>query len=188
MSHKMYPILVDTYTLIIIQNQIIGNRIIPKAYLHFKLGQTMKLNSKTSGIIGNVSITRFNAEGNVVEKVYIPNLVVNIGKNYIASRLIGTTPATMTHIALGSNSTVAVVGDATLGTELGRVVLTSATTLDNVVTYTATFPAGVATGGIQEAGLFNASAAGTMLARTTFPIVNKGASDVLALSWSVTIL
>lgn len=148
----------------------------------------MKLESQTSGIIGNVSITRFNVEGVVVEKVHIPNLVVNIGKNYIASRLIGATPTTMTHIALGSNSTVPVGGDATLGTELGRVVLTSSTSLDNVVTYTATFPAGTATGAIQEAGLFNASAAGTMLARTTFPIVTKGASDVIAIVWSISIL
>lgn len=148
----------------------------------------MKLESQTGGIIGNVSITKYNAEGTVVEKVHIPNLVVSIGKNYIASRIIGTTPTVMTHIALGSNSTVAVVTDAALGTELGRVVLTSATSLDNVVTYTATFPAGIATGGIQEAGLFNASAAGTILARTTFPIVNKGASDVIAVSWQISIL
>jgi len=148
----------------------------------------MKLKSQTSGIIGNVSITRYNAEGSVVEKAYIPNLVVNVGKNYIASRMIGATPSVMTHIALGSNSTAAVNGDSTLGTELGRVTLTSATSLDNVVTYTATFPAGTASGGIQEAGIFNASAAGVMLARTTFPIVNKSTTDVIAISWAVSIL
>lgn len=148
----------------------------------------MKLKSQTSGIIGNVSITRYNAEGTVIEKAYIPNLVVNVGKNYIASRLVGASPSVMTHIALGSNSTVAVNGDSTLGTELGRVVLSSATSTDNVVTYTATFGAGVASGGIQEAGLFNASSAGVMLARTTFPIVNKSASDVIAISWAVIIL
>jgi len=148
----------------------------------------MKLKSQTSGIIGNVSITRYNAEGSVVEKAYIPNLVVNVGKNYIASRMIGATPSVMTHIALGSNSTAAVNGDSTLGTELGRVALTSATSLDNVVTYTATFPAGTASGGIQEAGIFNASAAGVMLARTTFPIVNKSTTDVIAISWAVSIL
>ena len=148
----------------------------------------MKLKSQTSGIIGNVSITRYNAEGTVIEKAYIPNLVVNVGKNYIASRLVGASPSVMTHIALGSNSTVAVNGDSTLGTELGRVVLSSATSTDNVVTYTATFGAGVASGGIQEAGLFNASSGGVMLARTTFPIVNKSASDVIAISWAVSIL
>ena len=148
----------------------------------------MKLKSQTSGIIGNVSITRYNAEGTVIEKAYIPNLVVSVGKTYIASRVIGTTQSPMSHIALGSNSTVAVNGDSTLGTELGRVVLSSATSTDNVVTYTATFGAGVASGGIQEAGLFNASSGGVMLARTTFPIVNKSASDVIAISWAVSIL
>ncbi len=148
----------------------------------------MKLDSKTRGIIGNVSITRYNAEGKVIEKAHIPNLVVNVGKNYIASRMIGTSPVVMTHMALGSNSTAAVGGDATLGTELGRVVLTTSTVLDNVVTYTATFPAGSATGGLQEAALFNASSAGVMLARTTFPIVNKSATDVIAVSWQISIL
>lgn len=148
----------------------------------------MELKSQISGIIGNVSITKYNAEGNVVEKAYIPNLVVSIGKSYIASRIIGATPSVMTHIALGSNSTIAVPGDTTLGTELGRVVITSATSLDNIITYTATFPAGVATGGIQEAGLLNSSSAGTMLARTTFPIVNKGALDVIAVQWNISIL
>lgn len=148
----------------------------------------MKLNSKTSGIIGNVSITRMNSLGDIIEKVYIPNLVVNVGKAFIASRMISTTPSVMTHMSLGSNSTVAVGGDSTLGTELGRVVITSATSLDNVVTYTATFGAGIATGDIREAGIFNASSAGVMVARTTFPIVTKGAGDVLAVSWSISIL
>jgi hypothetical protein len=148
----------------------------------------MKLKSKTKGIIGNVSITKFNGEGAILEKINVPNLVVNFGKNYIASRMVSTSLTNMTHVAFGSNSTVAVGGDSTLGTELGRVVLSSASALDNVVTYTATFPAGVATGAIQEAGLFNASSAGIMLARTTFPVVNKGAGDILAITWTVSIL
>lgn len=147
----------------------------------------MELKSKT-GVIGEVSITKYNLDNEIIEKIYIPNLVVAVGKAYIASRMIGTSLGVVSHMALGSNSTAAVNGDSTLGTELGRVVLTSSSVLDNVVTYTATFGAGVATGGIQEAGLFNASSAGTMLARTTFPIVNKSATDVLAVSWTVTIL
>lgn len=148
----------------------------------------MKLKSQTSGIIGNVSITRLDGEGNVLEKIHRPNLVVGAGINYIASRMVGSSPSVMTHMSLGSNLAAAVVGDLSLGNELGRVVLTSSTSLNNVVTYTATFPAGVATGGIREAGIFNASAAGTLLARTTFPIVNKLATEILAVSWSIIIV
>ena len=148
----------------------------------------MKLQSNTSGIIGNVSITRINSAGDVVEKIYRPNLVVAVGKAFIASRIVGVTQNAMSNMALGSNSTAAVNGDSTLGTELGRVTLSSASSLDNVVTYTATFGAGVATGGVQEAGLFNASAGGVMEARTTFPVVNKSPTDILAVSWTISIL
>lgn len=149
----------------------------------------MELKSKTSGIIGNVSITKYSSiTGDIIEKIYIPNLVVAVGRTYIASRMIGTTSTVMTHIALGANSTAAVNGDATLGTELGRAVLTSSTSLDNVVTYTATFGAGVATGSVQEAGIFNATSGGIMLARTTFAVVNKGVSDILAVAWTISVL
>lgn len=147
----------------------------------------MKLQSKTNGVVGIVTITKYNTLGKILEKISC-NLIVSSGKAFIASRIIGTAQNPMSHMALGSNSTGAVNGDSTLGTELGRVVLTSATSLDNVVTYTATFGAGVATGGIQEAGIFNASSAATMGARTTFPIVNKSPTDILAVSWTWTIL
>lgn len=148
----------------------------------------MKLDSKTSGVIGEVTFTIYNSNNEIIEKFHRPNLVVALGKAFIASRMIGVTSGVMSHMALGSNSTTAVNGDSTLGTELGRVVLTSASSLDNVVTYTATFGAGIATGGIQEAGLFNAPSGGIMLARTTFPVVNKSPTDILAVSWTVTVL
>jgi hypothetical protein len=147
----------------------------------------MDLKENTNGIIGKVSITRMNAMGDILEKIYIPNLVVDIGRSYIASRIIGTTPAIMTHMALGSGATAPVGANTTLGTELGRVALTTSTSLNNVVTYTATFPAGTATGAIQEAAIFNAASAGTMLCRTTFSVVNKSASDIIAVSWTVTV-
>lgn len=147
----------------------------------------MQLESQTKGIIGNVSITKTNIAGDILEKIYIPNLVVSLGKTFIASRMVGTVANIMSHMALGSSSTGAVAGDATLGTELGRAVLTSATSANNIVTYTATFAAGVGTGSIQEAGIFNASSGGTLLCRTTFPVVSKQASDVIAVSWTITV-
>jgi hypothetical protein len=55
------------------------------------------------------------------------------------------------------------------------------------VSYAATFPAGTGTGAVVEAGIFNASSAGTMLCRTTFDVVNKGADDAMSVTWTVTI-
>ena len=43
------------------------------------------------------------------------------------------------------------------------------------------------TGAITEAGIFNASSSGTMLCRTVFSVVNKGASDSMTITWTVTV-
>lgn len=116
----------------------------------------------------------------------IPNLVVTAGKNFIASRMTGSTTA-MSHMAIGSSSTAAAAGDTGLGAELGRVALSSSSTTGAVTTYSATFPAGTGTGAVVEAGVFNASSSGTMLCRTTFAVVNKGANDTLTITWQITI-
>lgn len=116
----------------------------------------------------------------------IPNLVVTAGKNFIASRMTGSTTA-MSHMAIGSTNTAAAAGDTGLGGELGRVALSSSSTTGAVTTYSATFPAGTGTGAVVEAGVFNASSSGTMLCRTTFAVVNKGANDTLTITWQITI-
>lgn len=116
----------------------------------------------------------------------IPNLVVTAGKNFIASRMTGSTTA-MSHMAIGSTNTAAAAGDTGLGGELGRVALSSSSTTGAVTTYSATFPAGTGTGAVVEAGIFNASSSGTMLCRTTFAVVNKGANDTLTITWQITI-
>lgn len=126
-------------------------------------------------------------DGKVVEKKHIPNLVVTTGKNFIASRMTGTAQSVMSHMAIGSNSTAVVAGDSTLGTELNRQPLGSATASGSTITYTATFIGGQGTGNVVEAGIFNASSAGTMLCRTVFPVVSKQAADTIAVTWVVTI-
>ena len=137
-------------------------------------------------LTGKVHVTVTNERGEVVEQ-RAANLVVTTGKNFTASRMVGTADNVMSHMALGSNNTAAAVGDTALLGELGRVALTAGTATNNVVTYTATFGTGVATGGVQEAGIFNASSAGTMLCRVVFAIVNKGANDTIAITWTVTV-
>jgi hypothetical protein len=126
-------------------------------------------------------------DGQVVEKRHIPNLVVTTGKNFIASRMTGTAQSVMSHMAIGSGSTAVAAGDTTLGTELGRVSLGSSTASGSTITYTATFPGGTGTGNVVEAGIFNASSAGTLLCRTVFPVVSKQVADTIAVTWVVTI-
>lgn len=117
----------------------------------------------------------------------IPNLVVTTGKNFVASRMVGTAANVMSHMAIGTTNTAAAAGDTTLAAEAARVALTSGTSSDAVATYVATFPAGTGTGAIVEAGILNAGSGGTLLCRTVFSVVNKGALDAMTITWTVTV-
>lgn len=136
---------------------------------------------------GKLSITLRDEHGNVKEHRDMKNLVVNIGKEFIASRMASATMSPITHMAVGTNIVTPLPSDVSLGTENARVVLDSSGVLSRTLTYFATFPAGTGTGMLTEAGLFNASSSGTMLARTTFDVFNKLATDSLTIEWDVTI-
>lgn len=136
---------------------------------------------------GDVSVVLYNPKtGEVKDRREIKNLVVTAGKQFIASRMVGTSANVMSHMALGAGTTAAAVGDTALGSELGRVALTTATASGAVVTYTATFGPTIATGAVTEAGVLNAASAGTLLCRTVFAVVNKGADDAMAITWAIT--
>lgn len=136
---------------------------------------------------GDLKIVLTDENGQIKHEQEIKNLVVTTGKNFIASRMKDATATAMSHMAIGSGTTAAAAGDTTLGTELGRVSLTSTTVTTNNVAYVATFPAGTGTGAVTEAGLFNASSSGTLLCRTVFSVINKGAADTLGITWTVTV-
>ena len=146
-------------------------------------------NAESLKATGKVQIQGFNAEGVLVEEHNVPNLVVTAGKNYIASKMVATTntPASMTHMGIGVGTTTPGASDTSLVSQTGRVALSGSTVSTNTITYTATFPAGTGDGAITEAGIFNASSAGTMLCRTTFPIVTKQSGDTIAITWAVTV-
>ena len=128
-------------------------------------------------------------DGNGIQKDYrkVENLVVAVGKQVIAARLLGNTLAVMSHMAVGSDSTAAATGQTALGGELGRVTLDSSARTTNVLTYVATFPAGTGTGALAEAAILNASSTGNMLCRTTFSTVNKAVGDSIVITWNVTV-
>jgi hypothetical protein len=117
------------------------------------------------------------------------NLVVGTGKTFICSRMAGAGDAVMSHMAVGTDATTAANGDTTLVAEVARVALTvsGGTPSSNTVQYSATFGAGVGTGALQEAGILNAASGGTMLSRTTYAVVNKGAADEMIINWTITV-
>lgn len=137
---------------------------------------------------GELIIVKTDQYGNT-ETTKIPNLVVSAGKTYIASRMTSNTANIMSHMAIGTGTGAASTSDTTLGTEVARVALSSTTPSSNTVTYVASFPAGTPGGSsaITEAGIFSDSPGGTMLCRTVFSVVNKGASDAITITWVVSI-
>lgn len=146
-------------------------------------------------IYGRLSVTLTDEFGNIKDEREIPNLVVNNGKAFIAQSMQKTTvntPTAMTHIGVGTGAVAAVIADSALGTEIGTRANVTASNVTTTVTndtsqYVATFAAGNGTGALTEAGIFNASTAGTMLCRTVFSVINKGANDTLTITWKVTV-
>jgi len=137
---------------------------------------------------GNLQILLTGPDGIVKTNHNVDNLVVTTGKQWIAARMYDSAePAQMSHMAVGTDNTAADVADTTLAVEAARVALTSTTVSTNTTQYVASFPAGTGTGALVEAGILNDSSAGTLLCRTVFPVVNKGADDTLSITWTITI-
>ena len=145
------------------------------------LNQTAKLSAK-----GNLQVALYGPDGTLKEERLVTNVVVTDGLGHIASRLAGT-GTVMTKMAIGIDSTAAAAADSTLASENARVTLTSTTATAAAVQYIGDFPAGTGTGAIVEAGILNAASAGTLLCRTVFAVVNKGAADTLKITWTVTV-
>jgi hypothetical protein len=143
-------------------------------------------NIKATGAL-RVIVT--DESGSVKQDVEFKNLVVSAGLNYIVSRMKDATATAMSHMELGTGTTAAAAGNTGLEAAIAgsRTALTSSTVSSNSITYIATFGAGVGTGAVTEAGLFNAASAGTMLCRTVFPVVNKQAGDSMVVTWTVTV-
>jgi len=142
-------------------------------------------------LVGNLKIVKKDKDGKVVETKSVPNLVVNVGKAFIASKLVNNPSSNVpSSMALGSSGTTPAGSDTTLGSELGRVKdgNFSNTISSNAITFTGVFGGGVATGSVQEAAIFESpDSGGIMLCRTTFSAITKGGSDSITVTWNVTI-
>ena len=142
---------------------------------------------------GQLNIVLKDKNGKVKEERVEKNLVVNKGLAFIISRMEGTAKGVMSHMALGSSSTAEAAGQSDLVSILGaREVLDSTTitgTNNEKIVFVSSFEAGDATGAVKEAGIFNSgtAAAGDMLSRTTFAVVNKAADDTMAVTWTITL-
>jgi hypothetical protein len=138
-------------------------------------------------LTGKLTIKKFNSKKELVQEIEVPNLIVTTGKQYIANRLTSSSPVILSHMAIGNQSDAPNLTQTELVGELGRTELTSTTLTGTNIIYVGVFEPGVGTGQIVEAGIFNDSVTGTMLCRTTFPVVAKSITDTIAISWTVSV-
>lgn len=142
---------------------------------------------------GSVNIRLIDADGNVKQEHTNHNLIVTVGKTFLATYLTpsGHGANFFDYMALGTGSTSPVSGDTALQTELSGggysrqvgVVTSSSNVWQNVCT----FSPGNGTAAITEAGLFSAATVGTMFARQVFSVYNKAAGDTLIITWTITL-
>ena len=137
--------------------------------------------------LGSLEVKLLDKSGTLKDIRNVNNLVVAVGKDVIASRLVGNAIAVPSYMAVGSSATAAAASQTALGGELGRVTLDSTTRSSNTIAYAATFGAGIGTGALTEAGIFNAVSSGNMLCRTTFSTVTKASGDTVVITWNLTI-
>lgn len=139
---------------------------------------------------GEVVVVLWDMFGNVKEERHVKNLLVATGIAFMISRMKDTSKAVMSHMGVGAGTTAPASGQTDLISALGARVTLTGTTIagsnNEKIVYTATFGAGISTGAITEAGIFNALTGGDMLNRVVFAVVNKGADDTLGITWTVT--
>ena len=137
---------------------------------------------------GHIDIVLKDEFGNVKDTREIKNIVVTAGKNYLAAWLAAASQAGkfMSYMGVGTGSTPAASTDTALQTPLATYVQGTLTSSGNVWQNVCIFGAGVDTGAITEAGLFDAASPTTMFAHQVFSVVNKGVSDSIQFTWQVT--
>jgi len=146
---------------------------------------------------GNVNIVVTDSKSGLEkDRREIHNMVVDVGLEYIISRMASADTNVMTHMALGSGSTPEDGSSTDMEAALGpRQSLSSTQIADSgigvndSIRYNAAWFEGESLGTINEAGLFNngTSGQGIMLARTTFPTIIKQQNDILTVEWTITL-
>lgn len=144
-------------------------------------------------VVGHWKAVLHDEMGDKKQEIAGKNVIVDTGLEFLASFMYSANAAastfTMNYIAVGTDSTAEAASNTALGTELSRVSGSTTYTSGAIFECVATFAAGVATGSIVEYGLFSTitSGGGTMFSRDTESVINKGASDTLTVTTTVTV-
>lgn len=140
-------------------------------------------------IHANMELKLFDSEGNLKAIRRIKNTVTTAAKYGIMDQILAspTLTAKPGWMELGTGSPAATLLGAYISGS--RTALDSKTRSGAVVTMVCTFGAGVGTGAVTEAGVFDVVTQNTvnMWMSASFSVVNKAAGDSLVITWTLTL-
>ncbi len=142
---------------------------------------------EVTGLKGEFEVYLYDKEGKLKSYRKVKNLTVNGGFSAVCDAMGKGGVSPFEYCAIGTGTGAPSPSDTSLGSETARVQGGYTKVSNTVWKNDATFGAGVGTGAITESGLFNAASGGTMLCRQTFPVINKGSSDTLTVTWQYTL-
>ena len=134
--------------------------------------------------------------GKIKHRIKKRNIITNVGKAQVAGLINGIVTTPFTYIAIGSGTTAPSETDTALEAEIARKAGSTSRETTNVTNDTAVVEATFSsadgltgTSNVSEAGLFDASTGGNMLARQTFTTItiNWDAGDTLTVTWKITV-
>lgn len=146
-------------------------------------------------IQGYTHVCLYDENGNIKQDYTEPNTITNFMDKHVADQMSDSSESQISYMALGSGT-----GQTASSVDLSNYISDSMISLsgttpqqqaggdDNDVLYSAYWGAGVATGSIKEAGIFQVSGTtrNSMCAYNDEIRVNKGTNDTLKIDWTIT--
>ena len=151
----------------------------------------------SAGMLGHITLTAVNEDGNIIAYRQTDNVVINTGDNCIAEDIFGTDFASCAgtavfdkvHIGIGTaaftetSTDIASLNDSVTGvfTTTGAATSTGGASVTLQAAFTDVSAA------IAEAALKNGSAGSDVLALQSFTPISLGPTDDLTIDWTVTV-
>lgn len=137
---------------------------------------------------GEVELIHRDKDGNIIDKQKIKNLIVNVGKEYVAKLINGVVTDPFTYIQIGTGTTAPVSTNTTLETFYaeGSAACSYEADYKARFAYTFNFTESVT---ITESGIFDGLQATSphMLSRRTFTGKAMSATESLEVIWTITV-
>ena len=142
------------------------------------------------GLHGKFRITCLR-DNEVVAEREVTNTIMNAGLAEITGLMLNDVGGTaFDYLAVGTSATAPNATQTALVAEVYRIASTGSQETDSVSNDTARLTNSIAitaSNTLQEAGIFNSSSAGTMLARATYSSLSVNDGDTLNIGYDITL-